>query len=580
MRSVRADVWVVNSCYTAPETWAAIRYLNNAGLPWVYMNEPVRMRGGTDALKRSVLRKMLSRASGIIGMGTEAQVQYCKIVNRESPSISVPYLPDLNDFLALPQAQPPTNAEPVRFFAAAQLIHRKGLDVLLAACSRLTESGWTLTIAGDGPLRSNLRREFGKRFGSDRVRFIGQIPYKDRANVFAKHHAFVFPSRWDGWGVAPVEAMAAGLPVISSDTVISMREIIREGKNGYLVPSENPQLLAERMQQLIASPHKLSTMGQSARASLADYVPTNGARRLADFLLELTNPNRIDSKEAPQTISPDEPASLTWHGLIKPANVVEHIHKRSRAQGKQAIIDLSLSLRPKFAAKDNRILVYHLVLHEDRSRFSEHLSFLKDHYDFVTAKELAKADAIPITRPQIAITFDDGFKVLMSDALELLEKHNIKATFYVPTGFVSLASTPERAADFSLRAHYYQRPLLPMNDADLRALRKSGHEIGSHGVSHIGLNALSKHAAMCELEESRHYLTQLLGEQVSGFAYPDGHTSGAFGTTSQWVQLAGYDYAVTLKRGPIGSDSDLMRLPREHVEGNWRLRDLVYFLGR
>jgi len=304
MRSVRADVWVVNSCYTAPETWAAIRYLNNAGLPWVYMNEPVRMRGGTDALKRSVLRKMLSRASGIIGMGTEAQVQYCKIVIRESPSISVPYLPDLDDFLELPQAQPPTNSEPVRFFAAAQLIHRKGLDVLLAACSRLTESGWTLTIAGDGPLRSNLRREFGKRFGSDRVRFIGQIPYKDRANVFAKHHAFVFPSRWDGWGVAPVEAMAAGLPVISSDTVISMREIIREGKNGYLVPSENPQLLAERMQQLIASPHKLSTMGQSARASLADYVPTNGARRLADFLLELTNPNRIDSKEAPQTISP------------------------------------------------------------------------------------------------------------------------------------------------------------------------------------------------------------------------------------------------------------------------------------
>ena len=50
MAGVRGDVWVVNTCYTAPETWAAVAWLNAAGSSWVYMNEPLRPRGRVGAM--------------------------------------------------------------------------------------------------------------------------------------------------------------------------------------------------------------------------------------------------------------------------------------------------------------------------------------------------------------------------------------------------------------------------------------------------------------------------------------------------------------------------------------------------
>src|SRR6185295_16461640 len=130
---------------------------------------------------------------------------------------SVPYYVDLGEFLDLPAASARKSSLPVRFFTAGQLIARKGIDVLLAACERLPDTGWSLTIAGDGPLYGKLKARSRRHWPADKVRFLGEVPFKDRAAAFSAHDVFVFPSRWDGWGMAPVEAMAAGMPVISTD---------------------------------------------------------------------------------------------------------------------------------------------------------------------------------------------------------------------------------------------------------------------------------------------------------------------------------------------------------------------------
>jgi peptidoglycan/xylan/chitin deacetylase (PgdA/CDA1 family) len=150
----------------------------------------------------------------------------------------------------------------------------------------------------------------------------------------------------------------------------------------------------------------------------------------------------------------------------------------------------------------------------------------------------------------------------------------------VPTGFIAVSSNPEMAADFSRRVYYYRQPLAPMTPDDLRALRKLTHEIGSHGVSHIGLNRISVHGAACELNDSRRQLAEWLGEPVFGFAYPYGDVHSSLGVTSKWVASAGYEYAVTLNRGKVSSGSDAMLLQRDHAEGNWRASDLAYFLRR
>jgi glycosyltransferase involved in cell wall biosynthesis/peptidoglycan/xylan/chitin deacetylase (PgdA/CDA1 family) len=577
---IRADIVVVNSCYTAPETWAAILALNAKGIPWVYMNEPVRMQEGIRGVKNRLLKMMLGNAAGLIGMGQTAQAQFVEIVNGKLPSTSVPYYLNLDQFMSLPMPQSPSSQEPIRFLIVAQLIHRKAFDVLLEACTKLRSDAWTLSIVGDGPLRQKLEREFGKRWTSERVRFFGQIPFDARVSIFASHHVFVFPSRWDGWGMAPVEAMAAGLPVISSSQVMSMREFIRDGENGYLIESENADSLADRMRCFLSDRDKISTFGRAARLALASYNESIGARHLSDFLTGLLQDRNVLRNQELQSIPQTPYHPPTWRDLTEPTRVSKRVRKSCRAWAKHAVINFSLALRPRFSPMSHRILVYHLVLPEDRTRFEEQLVFLKDHYRFVTARELALSRGMEHNIPMLAITFDDGFKVLMSDALELLEKHSIKATFYVPTGFIAVASDPERAVEFSRRVYYYRQPLAPMTPEDLRALRKHMHEIGSHGVSHIGLNRISEHGAARELNDSRRQLAEWLGEPVYGFAYPYGDVHSSLGVTSNWVASARYEYAVTLNRGAVSSDSDAMLLQRDHAEGNWRASDLAYFLRR
>src|SRR5262245_8603337 len=85
VEQVRADVWIVNTCYTAAETWACVAWLNAANLPWVYMNEPLRPRRGVGTIKNALMRLMLKRAAGVIGTGGEAVARYAKLAGTAKP---------------------------------------------------------------------------------------------------------------------------------------------------------------------------------------------------------------------------------------------------------------------------------------------------------------------------------------------------------------------------------------------------------------------------------------------------------------------------------------------------------------
>ena len=164
------------------------------------------------------------------------------------------------------------------------------------------------------------------------------------------------------------------------------------------------------------------------------------------------------------------------------------------------------------------------------------------------------------------------------DVREILEKHKLRASFFIPTGFVELADRPEMAARFSLKAHDYNFALEPMGPEDLQTLVKLGHEVGSHGVSHIGIGSMSRQQATRELEWSGQRLRQWTGISPAGFAYPYGHTFHAFGDPAEWIRRAGYSFGVTMNRGVISFGSNPLRLPREHAEGNWSVRELSFFL--
>ncbi len=142
-----------------------------------------------------------------------------------------------------------------------QFIYRKGFDILLEAW-RQVRGNCRLLMVGGGEKQQEYEA-FIAKYGMDNVTLVG---YLDKSKIFEYYRAsdlFVLPTREDVWGLVVNEAMACGIPVISSDMCIAGRELIKEGINGYVVPSEDVDRLAEALQKLVNQPALREEMGRN-----------------------------------------------------------------------------------------------------------------------------------------------------------------------------------------------------------------------------------------------------------------------------------------------------------------------------
>ncbi len=146
----------------------------------------------------------------------------------------------------------------------------KGFDSLLVAAYLLRKEVPELQIllVGDGPRRPFLE-DVARRLGiRDRVHFLG--PVADIRLPLALMDLFVFPSRWpEAFGLTLVEAMAAGKPVVATQ-VGAVPEIIRHGEEGWLVPPEEPGLLAEGVSLLLKDTALAQRIGRQGQVRVRE----------------------------------------------------------------------------------------------------------------------------------------------------------------------------------------------------------------------------------------------------------------------------------------------------------------------
>ena len=142
-----------------------------------------------------------------------------------------------------------------------QFIYRKGFDILLR--------GWTdmppeshLLIVGGGEKEEEYRGYIRDQHLAG-VSIVGFLDKETLKEYYAASDIFVLPTREDVWGLVVNEAMACGLPVISTDMCIAGRELIRDGENGYVVPVQDAQALREKMVRLIEDRGLRMQMGQN-----------------------------------------------------------------------------------------------------------------------------------------------------------------------------------------------------------------------------------------------------------------------------------------------------------------------------
>ncbi|MFP1627998.1 glycosyltransferase [Streptomyces sp. 5K101] len=160
------------------------------------------------------------------------------------------------------------------FACVANLNAKKNHALLLEAAEQvLAERDDALfVLAGDGPLREQVLAEIGRRGLRDRVRFLGAVEGANR--LVAAADALVLASTYEGLPVVIMEAIAAGVPVVST-AVGGVPDLVRDGDNGILVPHGSPQRLADGMLRAMhPDVHAKLAAGARAGAEAVDVKAT------------------------------------------------------------------------------------------------------------------------------------------------------------------------------------------------------------------------------------------------------------------------------------------------------------------
>ena len=156
-----------------------------------------------------------------------------------------------------------------------QFIYRKGIDVLLVALSR-THSEVGLYLVG-GEVKQEYQNIIDK-YGLKNIHFVNFIQLDVLKKYYMAASFFVLPTREDTWGLVVNEAMSYGLPVITTIQCVAGLELIEDGINGYLVPTDDPKALADKIDFLLENPNLRGTMASNNFEKIKDYNYENMAR--------------------------------------------------------------------------------------------------------------------------------------------------------------------------------------------------------------------------------------------------------------------------------------------------------------
>ena len=258
------------------------------------------------------------------------------------------------------------------------------------------------------------------------------------------------------------------------------------------------------------------------------------------------------------------------------------------------------------------VLIFHRVLPEPdplfpdemhAQRFREMCGWIKAWFNVLPLDQAVthlKAGTLPSRAA--CITFDDGYADNLHVAVPILLQHGLTATFFIATGFLdggrmwndTIIETVRGRNDLSIAdrqaaiashinaikyrpaveriavteqlaqsAHAQLPANLMMTGAEVKTMRQAGMQIGAHTVSHPILASLTDDQARREIDDSKQFLEDLLGERIGLFAYPNGKPGEDYSPhTVDIVRRLGFDAAVSTQWGASRMGDDLMQIKR------------------
>jgi len=247
---------------------------------------------------RRVLNGWLARRTPFILAGSEAIRDDIARYDGVPPGKIhvVPYGVDVEKFdstLSRGEAREKLGLPKERFIVGTvgRLEEQKGQKYLIEAVGllRRERKETTLALIGSGREEDRLREQAMRVGVGDAVLFLGTR--RDLPDLFRAMDAFAFPSLWEGFPIALLSAMAAGLPVLVTP-VGGVPEVVKDGFNGWVVPAGDPVALAEAIWRVHEDPVGASGLGGAAAATIRDnYSHRTTARRIMEIYEQVLGPD-------------------------------------------------------------------------------------------------------------------------------------------------------------------------------------------------------------------------------------------------------------------------------------------------
>lgn len=269
----------------------------------------------------------------------------------------------------------------------------------------------------------------------------------------------------------------------------------------------------------------------------------------------------------------------TYRNFMAGEGAAQRVRNAARAA---VIAGLSATRSPTRETGWVRFPYYHHVFDDERAGFERQIRYFKSIGEIVGIDDaigmIASGDKID--GRYLCITFDDGFKNWIENAVPILAAADATAAFFVATGYIGtdLEQDRERLLGFYDDG---ARLMEFLTWDDCRAMTAAGMTIGSHSEGHVHLNDLTDEDAKTELKRSRETVERETGAPCRHFCCPFGREGIDYDPARhpQMAADAGYASFLTGHRGANRKGASAYDIRRDHLLANWGNYQLRYFLG-
>jgi glycosyltransferase involved in cell wall biosynthesis/peptidoglycan/xylan/chitin deacetylase (PgdA/CDA1 family) len=558
-------------------------------------------------LGRRIIKLALASCDRIIAVSAGSARQIREFVSPEKMAV-IPNAIDISAFEKMPERSKKVNGdEAVRLLFVGATGKLKGELDLIKALQLLKHH--------EPPLKASFlgygAEDLDQTGIGHIVEHLGAVPLDERIGFYEKADIFVLPTYAEAMPISVIEAMAAGLAVITTP-VGGIPEILDDGREGYLCPVGDHKTLAEKIAYLACNVEARLSMGRAARKRTVSKM--DFGKYIDALRNELVPTAQIETK--PMTTT-----SLFIKRSIKSAASIVPARIGSLRVGPGAINIIAYHRVVADITKAERESIYGTVI--SAATFRRHCEALKRAFDVVSLETAMHFldERRKVARPLAVLTFDDGYLDFYEQAFPILNELGLPATVFLPTACIGeskplahdrifwlLKQAGEKSVSVTdaLRSAGVSTDTIDLSDCRgnllkqtdklvylpheirekaitaleaalgddrkdypaeyrlldwdmVREMSKKGINFGGHTSNHVVLPLESSDVIKNELETSKAVLEAQLGKKAASFAYPNGEYSPAI---RQMTADAGYTVAVTTKKRVNRPGADLLALGR------------------